>query len=1300
MQPDDSTHPSIPATSSRTDRATEHGSELEIIDSDLTRRSESVAYLKSGDRIGQFDIRQLIGKGGFGVVYLAYDQTLHRDVALKVPHSAMVEGDKYAAMYLDEARAIAALDHPNIIPVYYAGSTEKYACYIVTKYIAGQHLGKWVQASSVTVHEIAELVSMIAEALAYAHDKGIVHRDIKPSNLLVDEKGTPYIADFGLALREAAYDDAVAYVGTPPYMSPEQARGEGHRVDGRSDIFSLGIVLYELLVRERPFQDSNRQSLFRKIQFEHPLAPRQLRRSIPPELERICLKCLAKSVQDRYRYASDLADDLRMFLSRPQRKPSKSLAAQAEILLNSAFNELHDSDSHSILNSSMNGTPTVELSELENKSDGRESTGTSEKAIKVVPKGLRAFDIRDADFFLHLLPGPRDRDGIPEVIRFWKSFIEPNHQEASPPVGVLYGPSGCGKSSLVRAGIMPRLSSRVRAIYVEATAHDTEQSIIDLLAQQLDIPEQAKNLTFGEQLLRIFTWLRRNSRTKTTIFIDQFEQWLFAHSDLEKQALTLALRQCDGVNLQCIVMVRDDFWMGLTRLMQSLDFKIADHQNAMAVDLFDKRHAKNVLAMFGSAYGRLDSNPENLTSAEHRFLDSAINYLSLDGRVVCVQLALLAEILKSRPWNNREISFEDGGLGLGVRFLEDTFDSELAQRRHSIHAEGAARLLRRLLPESVSRIKGGLHSEQDLMEACGYGDKGGFRELLRILDNELHLITPTDRSSGDSFSAETSHSVASATGYQLTHDFLITPIHQWLELRGLGTRSGQAQARLEEFAELYHARPKPQSLPTLTEYITLRRRIKPSIWTEPQRRMMKAAGNLHMRQVGIVAACLAIALGLGLESWRRLHHQRIRLVAENEVERFLATELSAAVPQASSYRKPESSLSQSLLRKYANDETKEEGKRLRASLVFASEDADCQRFLTDFVLRAETTPRDVVLVCQSQKDPQWLLKERLLQAWRAETSTPPQRLRAACGLAQQTPFAIESEKELVALIDLLSEENGLLLGDWVRGFSNCRDSLIPLLSRKFSDPTLRRSSAVNIANLLAQFASNRPETLAALVEVAQPDQLPVLVATLRDTADGLPIMRRLTDSVAAQTPKQQLWRQGFKVDEWWGAEPADQESALAAFALDRELQEVLTLNSAIIGPCNVLCQRLKKQVFLTLNDRLEKHGFRPLSISTYADEVEGHVMALWCRDGRKSRFVTDATADELRRIIRDNRDEGYYPCDVTAHSYDGFHSHVYNCVWCEGMPTPIVSDADMYVEVPESRHQADGWSRFVADEFI
>ena len=178
----------------------------------------------------------------------------------------------------------------------------------------------------------AEIVAIVADAVQHAHQQGLVHRDIKPANILHDKTEKPFLVDFGLALRENEVGKGSGYCGTPGYMSPEQVRGEGHRVDGRSDIFSLGVVLYELLVRRRPFVGDTQSRLLELITSLDPKPPRQLNDKIPKELERICLKSLSKRATDRYSTARDLADDLRYFLSAsPQPVSNSGPASRLEV---------------------------------------------------------------------------------------------------------------------------------------------------------------------------------------------------------------------------------------------------------------------------------------------------------------------------------------------------------------------------------------------------------------------------------------------------------------------------------------------------------------------------------------------------------------------------------------------------------------------------------------------------------------------------------------------------------------------------------------------------------------------------------------------------------------------------------------------------------------------------------------------------------------------------------------------------------------------------------------------------------
>ena len=176
-------------------------------------------------RIGRYRIERMLGRGGFGLVYLAHDEQLNRRVAVKVAHAKLIAKPEDAEAYLAEARTVANLDHPGIVPVHDVGSTEDCPCYVVSKYIQGTDLATKIKQHRFKYREAAEIVATVAEALHYAHKQGLVHRDVKPGNILIGKEGKPHVVDFGLALREENIGKGPKYAGTPAYMSPEQARG-------------------------------------------------------------------------------------------------------------------------------------------------------------------------------------------------------------------------------------------------------------------------------------------------------------------------------------------------------------------------------------------------------------------------------------------------------------------------------------------------------------------------------------------------------------------------------------------------------------------------------------------------------------------------------------------------------------------------------------------------------------------------------------------------------------------------------------------------------------------------------------------------------------------------------------------------------------------------------------------------------------------------------------------------------------------------------------------------------------------
>lgn len=277
--------------------------------------------------MNRFRIVKPLGRGGFGVVYLAQDRNLDRLVALKIPHRERMIAEKAAARFVREAKVAAKLNHPNIVRVYDAG-VDNHCYFIASEYIKGVTLQDIVE--TVSFREAALLVVKLAGAVHCAHQFGIIHRDIKPANVMLDDRREPHLMDFGLATLdkdEEKLTKAGVIVGTPAYMSPEQAqRGRIEELGPRSDQYSLGALFYELLTGQPPFSGSIEYVLYSVI-YETPDPPSLKRKDLPKDLEVICQKAMSRSPEDRYSSCLEFANDLQRWID------SKTILAQRPTLI-------------------------------------------------------------------------------------------------------------------------------------------------------------------------------------------------------------------------------------------------------------------------------------------------------------------------------------------------------------------------------------------------------------------------------------------------------------------------------------------------------------------------------------------------------------------------------------------------------------------------------------------------------------------------------------------------------------------------------------------------------------------------------------------------------------------------------------------------------------------------------------------------------------------------------------------------------------------------------------------------------
>ncbi len=530
--------------------------------------------------------------------------------------------------------------------------------------------------------------------------------------------------------------------------------------------------------------------------------------------------------------------------------------------------------------------------------------------------------------------------------------------------------------------------------------------------------------------------------------------------------------------------------MAATRFMRELEIRLIEGENSAAADLFDVEHAKKVLSAFGRAFGKLPDRTGDISKDQAKFLDQSVSGLALDGKIVSVRLALFAEMMKDKPWTSKTLTQVGGTEGVGVAFLEGTFSAANSTPEHRYHQNSVRAVLKALLPESGTDIKGHMRSHVELLQASGYANRpNDFNDLIRILDSEVRLITPTDP---EGIEERTKHldrqnqsSNSSYRYYQLTHDYLVPSLREWLTRKQRETRRGRAELLLADQSDIWNLRPVTRQLPTFWQWMNILCWTSKNKWTLPQQKMMSKARRFYALRVSVVVSVVSILVWLycTANSVSQANALRDRLLDAN------TTEVPKIVEDMNRYRRwLDRPLRDAAIEAEKNNDSR---KQLHVSLALLQNDKSHVEKLYCRLLVAD--PHALLVIRDALAPFKYEMIDKLWEVARSlESGRESPRLRAVVALAKYDPNSerwLEIKNEVVN--DLVNVPV-VYLATWLDALRPIRTNLIGPLSLIYHDDSRRETERALATDILADYASDDLRILTDLLLDADEKQFVVI----------------------------------------------------------------------------------------------------------------------------------------------------------------------------------------------------------------